>query len=150
MMAVGFFPLAKRQGWNIPRKLDFISQGGVVAPRTLRKVNALRNCLEHDYATPSRQEVEDALDIATLFVSYGELVRIPSMNWTLSNELTVRYDYEEMVFHVFQEDPSHSSEEDVPPILSVAYGEEGFQDLYDFFMKIVPSMERKGRLGEDL
>ena len=35
-------------------------------------------------------------------------------------------------------------------MFSLAYGEHGFQDLYDFFMKVVPSMERKGRLGEDL
>lgn len=139
--SLGFFPLAKKQGWNIPKKLDFISNSGVVAPRILRNVNALRNRLEHDYAVPSKQEVEDAFDIATLFVSYAELVEIPSLNWTLPDGLSVRYDYDEMVFHFFKKDPSHSPESDAS--LSVAYGEEGFQNFYDFLMKIVPSMSRR-------
>ena len=45
------------------------------------------------------------MDIATLFVSYGELVRIPAMNWTLSDKLSVRYDYDEMVSQFFEKDP---------------------------------------------
>ena len=42
---LGFYPLAKRQGWNIPRKLEFISGSGVVAPRILRGVTSSRNRL---------------------------------------------------------------------------------------------------------
>jgi hypothetical protein len=147
---LGFFPLARKQGWNVPRKIDFISKSGVVAPRILRNVNSLRNRLEHEFAPPSRQQIEDALDVATLFVSYGELVRIPSMNWTLSSKLSVRYDYDEMIFRFYERDSSNLPEDDDPSQLSLAYGDEGFQSLYDFFMKIVPLMERKGHLGEDI
>src|SRR3989442_1735872 len=32
---LGFFALARKQGWNIPRKLEFISRIGVVTPRIL-------------------------------------------------------------------------------------------------------------------
>jgi hypothetical protein len=139
---LGFFPLAKRQGWSIPKKLDFVFESGLVAPRILKNVNKLRNRLEHDHALPSRQQVEDALDVATLFVSYAELVRIPSMNWTLSGGLSVRYDYEDMVFSFFPENPDNLPEGD-PPILSLAYGDERFQDFYDFLMKVIPSLERR-------
>jgi hypothetical protein len=140
---LGMFPLAKRQGWNIPTKLEFISKSGLVAPRILRKVNTLRNRLEHDHAVPSKEQVEDALDIATLFVSYAELVRIPSMNWTLPDGLSVRYDYDEMIFKFFDKDPSDLADGEKYPACSLAYGEDLFQDFYDFLIKNVPSMARE-------
>jgi hypothetical protein len=149
---LGFSPLAKKQGWSIPKKqgwsipkkLDFVFESGLVAPRTLRNVNTLRNRLEHDHALPSRQQVEDALDVATLFLSYAELVRIPAMNWTLSGGLSVRYDYEYMVFSFFPGNPDKLPEGE-PPMFSLAYGDAGFQDFYDFLMKVVPSLERKDK-----
>src|SRR5271165_2833650 len=65
---LGFFSVARKQRWKIPKKFDFISQSGIVTPRILSRVSQLRNRLEHEFAPPSRQEVEDALDIATLFI----------------------------------------------------------------------------------
>jgi hypothetical protein len=141
---LGFFPLAKKQGWSIPKKLDFVLESGLVAPRILRNVNTLRNRLEHDHALPSRQQVEDALDVAMLFLSYAELVRIPAMNWTLSEGLTVRYDYEYMFFSFFPENPDNLPEGE-PPMFSLAHDDAGFQDFYDFLMKVIPSLERKDK-----
>ena len=89
---LGFLPLARKQRWDIPRKLAFIAQSGILTPRILRNITGLRNRLEHEFAPPTKRQAEDALDVAMLFVSYAELVRIPSMNWTLSSKLGVRYD----------------------------------------------------------
>jgi hypothetical protein len=125
---LGFFPLAKKQGWSIPKKLDFVLESGLVAPRILRKVNTLRNHLEHDHALPLRQQVEDALDVAMLFLSYAELVRIPAMNWTLSGGLTVRYDYEQMVFSFFPKNPDDLPKGE-PPMFALAHGDAVFQDF---------------------
>lgn len=133
---LGFLPLARRQRWNIPKRLEFVAGSGVLTPRILRKITHLRNRLEHDFATPSKRDVEDALDVATLFVSYAELVRVPTMNWTLASKLTVRYDYDEMVFHFF------ASDKDKEPLLSVSHDKKEFQAFYDFLIKTVPSMER--------
>ncbi len=144
---LGFLPLAKKQGWNIPKKIEFIARSGILAPRILRKVNVLRNQLEHEFALPSRHEVEDALDIAALFVSYGELVSIPAMNWTLSGGMTIRYDYDEMVFRFFEKNPDLQESE---PLQSLAYGGDQFQNFYDFLMKTVPEMEKRSHTGEDL
>lgn len=138
---LGFLPLARKQRWNIPKKLDFISQSGLLAPRILRNINRLRNRLEHEFAPPSRRQVEDALDVAMLFVSYADLVRVPSMNWTLSSKLTVRYDYDRMIFRFYATDPSDADEEASPPLLSVAHGDQEFQGFYDFLIKVVPSIE---------
>lgn len=133
---LGFLPLARKQRWNIPRKLEFIAGSGVLAPRILRRITHLRNRLEHEFTTPSKRDVEDSLDVAALFVSYAELVRVPTMNWTLASKLTVRYDYHHMVFHFF------TSDKDEEPLLTVSYGKKEFQAFYDFLIKTVPSMER--------
>ncbi len=146
---LGFFPLARKERWNIPRKLKFISQVGVVAPRILRRLNSLRNRLEHEFAPPSKEQVEDALDVTTLFLSYAELVPLPSLNWGLPDKSTVRYDYNEMIFRFYDENPD-LSEKDVAPLFSLACGEHGFQDFYDFLVRVVPLMQRKSRLGEDI
>lgn len=90
---LGFLPLARKQDWNIPRKLEFITDVGIVAPRILRRLNALRNRLEHEFSPPTRDQVEDALDVATLFISYAEIVQIPGLNWGLTDKTCVRYDY---------------------------------------------------------
>ena len=148
--SLGFFPITRRERWNIPKKLKFISQSGVLTPRILGNVNRLRNQLEHEFISPSKREVEDALDVATLFVSYAELVHIPAMNWTFSGKLSVRYDYDEMVFRFYEKEPPDSPGDDVLPLLSLVHGDAEFQGFYDFLMKTVPSMKRKGRLGEDV
>ena len=49
-------------------RFDIFRGTGIVAPRIIRKVRAARNLLEHEYNRPVRNDVEDALDIATLFV----------------------------------------------------------------------------------
>ncbi len=54
---------------NLPHKLQLLKEMGVVAPGILTRVNSLRNLLEHEYKLPERAEVEEAVDIAELFVA---------------------------------------------------------------------------------
>lgn len=147
---LGFLSLARKERWIIPRKFDFISQLGILVPKALRRIITLRNLLEHEFIPPSVQEVQDALDFTQLFISYAELVQIPALHWTLSDKQTVRYDYERMVFHFFETDPRAMPNQEIPPLLSLAHDDEGFQEFYDFLMKTVPLMKEKGALGEDL
>lgn len=53
---------------KVPRKIERLQALGLLAPRLLRKVVKMRNILEHEYKKPSLSEVEEALDIASLFV----------------------------------------------------------------------------------
>jgi len=55
---------------NFPTKLERLNNLGVVAPRILRKINKIRNLLEHQYELPKKEEVEDAIDIGILFIEY--------------------------------------------------------------------------------
>jgi hypothetical protein len=53
---------------SITKKVDLLGEMGFLAPRILARVADARNLLEHEYKLPSVQQVEDALDVAALFV----------------------------------------------------------------------------------
>ena len=53
---------------NFPKKLEFVGATGIVSPRSLGKLNAMRNRMEHQYANPDVEELELYFDLATSFV----------------------------------------------------------------------------------
>lgn len=59
------------------KKIEIINEIGY-APRILRKVADARNLLEHEYRLPKIQEVEEALDLAWLFIGASSGAPIPS------------------------------------------------------------------------
>lgn len=54
---------------NFPTKLDLLRNIGVITPRIITKVIKIRNLVEHEFVKPDLEQVLDAFDIATLFVS---------------------------------------------------------------------------------
>jgi hypothetical protein len=70
LIGFGLFEKAKNQNWNFPKKIQILNEIGIVSPRILNKINKLRNLLEHEYSIPQREKVEDALDVAILFIKY--------------------------------------------------------------------------------
>lgn len=54
---------------KIGKKIDMLNEMGFLAPRILRKVSDSRNLLEHEYKRPIIKDVEDALDLASLFIA---------------------------------------------------------------------------------
>lgn len=63
--------------WNVPKKIERLRALGLLAPSLLRKVVNMRNILEHEYETPELKIVEEALDIASLFVMSASAMFIP-------------------------------------------------------------------------
>lgn len=55
---------------DFPEKLNILNEIGLVSPTLLKKINRERNLLEHEFINPASEKVLDALDIATLFISY--------------------------------------------------------------------------------
>lgn len=72
--------LGLSQAGNIHKKIDRIESIGVLAPRILKKVNKIRNLLEHSFQKLDIQEAEDAVDIATLFVEATDKILIEFMS----------------------------------------------------------------------
>jgi hypothetical protein len=64
---LGCFGLLSRL--NFPQKIATLNQMGIITPRIVNKVVKARNYLEHEFKMPELEQVEDAVDIATLFVT---------------------------------------------------------------------------------
>ncbi|KKG10630.1 hypothetical protein EO98_17170 [Methanosarcina sp. 2.H.T.1A.6] len=78
-LLIGFGLSEKSKRWRFPKKIEFLNSIGIISPRILNKINRKRNLLEHEYKNPNKEEVEDALDIATLFVSYTNKYLSPAL-----------------------------------------------------------------------
>ncbi|WP_460422980.1 hypothetical protein [Pseudomonas sp. ZL2] len=63
--------------WNVPKKIEKLRVLGLLAPSLLRKVVDMRNLLEHEYEAPELKAVEEALDIASLFVMSASALFVP-------------------------------------------------------------------------
>ncbi len=68
LIAFGLYKRSKKERWKFPKKIQFFNDMGIISPRILNKINNKRNLLEHEYKNPSKEEVEDALDVAELFI----------------------------------------------------------------------------------
>ena len=69
-LLIGFGLSERSKKWRFPQKIYFLNKVGVISPRILTKINKKRNLLEHEYRNPTEEEVEDALDVAILFINY--------------------------------------------------------------------------------
>lgn len=71
-LLIGFGLSKRSKDWHFPTKTNFFNSIGVVSPGILKKINAKRNLLEHEYKNPTEEAVEDALDVAELFIKYTD------------------------------------------------------------------------------
>lgn len=77
LIGLGLSERAKK--WNFPTKIDYLNSIGIISPKVLNKINKKRNLLEHKYKNPNKEEVEDALDVATLFINYTNKYLSPAL-----------------------------------------------------------------------
>lgn len=64
--------MSKKENWNFPKKADVLSEAGIILPAILKRINQKRNLLEHEYKNPEKEKVQDAIDVATLFLAYTD------------------------------------------------------------------------------
>ncbi|MCM3293525.1 hypothetical protein M3661_25810 [Paenibacillus sp. MER 180] len=67
LIAFGLYGLAKKEKWNIPKKIEKLKELGIIAPRILNKINSVRNLVEHKFEVPNEEQVSDFLDVVALF-----------------------------------------------------------------------------------
>jgi hypothetical protein len=60
--------LLRKELATFPRRLEFCNRCGIVSPTVLRRLNAMRNDVEHDYLIPTREQTLDFVDIIDLFL----------------------------------------------------------------------------------
>ncbi len=67
--AFGNEKLTKKASHGFHNKLEFCQNCGLTAPNIIRKINRVRNLTEHEYYVPNKPEVDDFIDIVSLFLS---------------------------------------------------------------------------------
>ncbi|MBD9631405.1 hypothetical protein [Pseudomonas sp. PDM19] len=67
--------LANALGWSalkgrrdFPTKLDFLGRCGVLSPIIIKRINKLRNVVEHEYHVPTEDETLEYLEIVELYL----------------------------------------------------------------------------------
>lgn len=66
------YKLFNKRNLGFERKLEFLNAAGVFSVRTLRRLNTLRNKLEHTYELPKVNDIEAYFDVVTAFVAVLE------------------------------------------------------------------------------
>jgi len=70
---IGLHNIIHKRNLKFDKKLEFLREIDVVSPRTLSRLNHIRNKLEHEYKLPSEIDLELYFDLSTAFVSSIEL-----------------------------------------------------------------------------
>jgi hypothetical protein len=99
LYAFGLFSKAQKERWSFRKKADSLGYLGILAPGILKNINRKRNLLEHEYYLPEKPEVEDALDVAKMFLEYTdkflshEWLECPIQHTRLRDFVKVSLDY---------------------------------------------------------
>lgn len=72
LFVLGYLKQSKKDKWNFPKKIEFVNSLGITSPNILKKINGVRNLLEHEYKHPLKEKVEDAIDVAELFLNASD------------------------------------------------------------------------------
>ncbi len=70
LMAFHLYEKAQKKEWSFPKRIECLNTIGIVSPKVLERINRKRNLLEHEYELPEKDSVEDAHDIAILFMMH--------------------------------------------------------------------------------
>lgn len=148
LIAFGLSGRAKR--WRFPQKIEYLNSVGIISPRILNKINKKRNLLEHEYKYPNKEEVEDALDVALLFVNYTNKYILQA-----TTEYDLYYETEEVVSFleatldwincklVFVTRDNTDKQEEITEILA---SQKGYDEYLRIFIKLYSYHFR----GEDI
>src|SRR5205085_1807323 len=74
---VEYYNLRPQKGnLSVPRKIQFLEDAGLFSSRSLRRLNEIRNRLEHDFEHPKLPDLTIYYDLVQAFVSVIEYVTL--------------------------------------------------------------------------
>ncbi|MFH1079627.1 MAG: hypothetical protein V1766_05115 [Pseudomonadota bacterium] len=132
----GYGKQLREKQWRFPRKIAFLQDNRIIAPRILEKINKTRNMLEHEFKSPTLEQVEDAFDVVLLFIGYTEnLHRVPdsiTIGFDPSTTIAFKVEFEKknLIFKVYDDGKCTCTYQE---------GEEGFGRLLCLFHGTQPA-----------
>lgn len=67
--AFNLYRVFRNRNLKFDKKLDFLESAAVFSSRSLRRLNAVRNRIEHDFASPKVDDIEAYYDVVTSMVA---------------------------------------------------------------------------------
>lgn len=127
LFAFGYYRVSQKEFWSFPKKIELISELGIIAPRVLHKVNRQRNLLEHQFIKPNKETVEDFLDIAMLFIASTDryslkfITTINFSNTALKKSILLTNKYSEELFEIKIREKNASGEFKADPLIHLVH-----------------------------
>ncbi|MDD3421460.1 MAG: hypothetical protein PHS47_04075 [Methanocellales archaeon] len=138
----GKYKQSSDEKWSFPKKIEYLENLGFVAPSILKKINTKRNKLEHYYRIPKKEDVQDAFDIALLFLKSTEKFQdnfIPYFNIVNNDEIIfVEYNCKkgEFVIRLGRSKEEPSWESDIYQTITIYSKDREFEKMMDFYVNI--------------
>ncbi len=133
----GYKKKASTERWDFPDKIDFLKDKGIIAGKILEKINSTRNLLEHEFKKPERDKVEDAWDIAALFLAYSSKFRsLADFQGIIYNKkrYILSLNREDSKFEIGSEKGDNSL--DIKEIIiEIGCNEDGFEEVHRLYRK---------------
>ena len=107
----GYYQESQDKFWGFPKKIELIQEFEIIAPRVLNKINKTRNLMEHQYIKPKPDQVEDFLDVVSLFIASTDhyasnfIIKVDYLNeekeeYEKYSEVIIAYDNKEAVLKI--------------------------------------------------
>ena len=68
-VCLGFGCRSLKSVKSFPQLIEYARNCGVVAPRVLERLNSRRNMVEHEFEVPTKEDVENFVDVVQLFLA---------------------------------------------------------------------------------
>jgi len=131
LFVMNYSKKSKKEKWDFPDKINFLGKLGIITPYVLRRINSMRNLLEHEFRMPEREDVETAFDVANLFYhATGRFTKRFPRDFELVN------DGDNFVFAIEYDRKKHRTKIENKEGKSIEFGEdtkEYFEWLAKFF-----------------
>jgi hypothetical protein len=124
---------------EIPKKIEIVNKLGIISPGILMKINKLRNLLEHHYTKPDQEKVENAVDVAILFLRSTDkyLLNFPydGLLWDKERKYSVdlTFDYKNCKFVFTGRELVWDNDNKCPSHLQILYTKEVTAKMPEYF-----------------
>jgi hypothetical protein len=135
----GLLKQAEKKRWGFPSKIDALKKIGVLAPRILTKINNTRNLLEHEFANPNSEQVNDFIDVVALFLESTKIYLENYLNfietaWIIDKTMNIEIASDKIIVDFYYSE-NENDEESSSCQISISPETDDFYKIIELYHK---------------